>query len=176
MPPSVPAALLAVALAAALLGWLLHDLGLRHARWTAHGAVLGVYGLAALAWLVALIAPLPVWTAWLASLPAIGLTVAPSRLVRWTGGPARPAGLRAAVLLLREAVALPALGPPERDRLRHRVRRLDRFRTAETAELLDLVAEAAYDRIDELPVDAATDAARTARMDALLDELDPGPD
>ena len=173
MPLAAPAALLAVALAAVVLGWLLRDLRVRRARPAAFGVVIGAYGLAAAGWLAALVADLPVWAAWLGSLPAIGLTFAPARVVRWTGGPSRQAGLREAVLLLRDAVALPWLGPADRDRLRARVRRLDRFRTPETAELLDLVAEAAYDRLDELPLDAATDATRTARIDALLDVLDP---
>jgi len=173
MPLATPAALLAVALAVVVLGWLLRDLRVRRARPAAFGLVIGAYGLAAAGWLAALVADLPVWGAWLGSLPAIGLTFAPARVVRWTGGPSRQAGLREAVLLLREAVALPWLGPADRDRLRARVRRLDRFRIPETAELLDLVAEAAYDRLDELPVDDDTDATRTARIDALLDVLDP---
>src|SRR3970282_1657921 len=145
MPLATPAALLAVALAVVVLGWLLRDLRVRRARPAAFGLVIRAYGLAAAGWLAALVADLPVWGAWLGSLPAIGLTFAPSRVVRWTGGPSQQAGLREAVLLLREAVALPWLGPADRDRLRARVRRLDRFRIPATAQPLHPVASSTHD-------------------------------
>src|SRR4029077_851425 len=67
---SVAAILLAVALVGGLLAWVRRDLQARGASMRAWWFLLACYGLAAVAWLIAISVPLPVVFAWLATIPA----------------------------------------------------------------------------------------------------------
>ncbi|HVQ21680.1 MAG TPA: hypothetical protein VMT36_00260 [Candidatus Saccharimonadia bacterium] len=77
---SVAAILLAVALVAGLLAWVRRDLRARGVSMRVWWLVLACYAFAAVAWLIAISIPLPVFLAWLATIPAAVATVIPDRL------------------------------------------------------------------------------------------------
>ncbi|MET1232763.1 MAG: hypothetical protein ABWY52_07935 [Candidatus Limnocylindrales bacterium] len=77
---SVAAILLAVALVAALLAWVRRDLRARGASMRVWWLVFGTYMLAGVVWLIAIVAPLPIAVAWLATIPAAVATIIPERL------------------------------------------------------------------------------------------------
>jgi hypothetical protein len=166
---------LGVAIGIALLGWLRRDLVGRGAHRLAFLLAAVAYVAAGAAWLAVALTPLPATVAWVASIPAALVTAVPGLLVRVTGGSTSLARLRAEIAHLRSALAV-SPGPAAPDaQLRQRTHGLDRWRTPATTELIDLVQERAFDRLDGLPVDPAREAARDARIEELLEGLPAGP-
>jgi hypothetical protein len=89
---------------------------------------------------------------------------------RWHAG-----DLRLAIELLEDASRIPGLDEAARERIDGRLDRLDRFRDAATAELLDLVRDDVHARLVSDAPTIDPDPARTRRIGQLLDELDPRP-
>ncbi len=83
---SVAASLLAVALVVGLLAWVRRDLRARGVPMRVWWLVVGCYLLAAFVWLIAVVAPLPIVVAWLATIPAAVATVVPERMAAPIGG------------------------------------------------------------------------------------------
>ncbi|MGH2468293.1 MAG: hypothetical protein ACRDGL_11305, partial [Candidatus Limnocylindrales bacterium] len=166
------AGLAGLAVAASLFVWLRRDLERRDAQRRAQ--VLGglAFVLAACAWLVVLVSPAPAWVAWLCSVPAAVVSVSPDVLVRLTGGSLAKPRLRHEVEVLRDLVGAPLSNEtePHVRALRARIAGLARWRgtDAATAELVDLVQEWAYDRLDGLPLEAPLEAVRQGRIDQLV--------
>jgi hypothetical protein len=160
-----------VAIGIVLLALVRRELAARGARRRAFAIAAALFALAAVGWLVVLTTPTPALVAWLASLPAIAVAVAPGLLVRATGGSRRILALAAEIRSLRMALSAPATTELTERRLRHRLGALDRARLPATTELIDLVQEEGFDGLDGLPVDPDGGARRADRIDALLEEL-----
>jgi hypothetical protein len=247
---STAAILLAVALVVGLLAWTRRDLRTRGASPRVWWLIVGCYVLAGLAWLAALLLPLPVGLAWLATVPAAVVTVVPERvaiaigaerptrrrtrpvaavrhvprapMARRAGGTIRqlapveasalvavgvepgrvgrspqrdrvrpasrpslslgrprarahrwhPGDLRLAVDLLRDAARLPELDEEADARIETRLGRLDRFRSSESIELLELVRDDVH-ACRSGGAGSIDDVERSRRIAALLDMLDP---
>ncbi len=89
---------------------------------------------------------------------------------RWHAG-----DLRLAIELLEDVSRIPDLDDAARERIDGRLDRLDRFRDAATAELLDLVRDDVHARLASEAPTIDPDPTRAQRIATLLDELDPRP-
>jgi hypothetical protein len=163
------ALLLGLAIAVALYVVLRRQLAARDAHRPAHWSALSCYLVAAFSWLAVLVTPTPVWVAWLASVPAAVVTVAPDLLVRFTGGSQSAPHLRREVEILLDLVAAPRANdtPAQLQALRARVRSLERYRTADTAELIDTVETWAFDRLDGMPLEPVAEGVLLKRIERL---------
>jgi hypothetical protein len=141
----------------------------RGAAWTG----LAAYLVAAMAWLMVLVAPVPVWLAWVASVPAAVLTVWPGGLIRLAGGSQAAPHLRRETEVLLDIVGAPLsnITPAHLEALRARVRGLERWRTPATAELIDALQVWAFDRLDGMPVPVAEEAQQRRRIGRLQARL-----
>ena len=162
-----------VAIALALWFGLRHELEERDAPPGAAWTALATYLVAALAWVMVLESPVPVWVAWVASVPAALVTVWPDGLIRSAGGSQAAPHLRAETEILLDIVGAPLsnITPAHLDALRARVRGLERWRTPATAELIDALQVWAFDRLDGMPVPTADEAAQRRRIARLQSRL-----
>jgi hypothetical protein len=168
-----PLALVAgVALAALLFLWLQRDLARGGAGWRPRVAVAAVFGVMAVLWSAVLVARIPTWPAWLATIAALGVTVGHRRLVEWLGGRPPERQLAAEIGAIRAGLSVLTTSRYERARLRSQARRLDRWRNTDgpiADELVDLVQEDVLARLDAGP---ASDPEREARIRELLGRLE----
>jgi hypothetical protein len=174
-----PVALVAgAALAAWLFVSLQRDLARLGARWEARALASAAYAAMAAGWTAVLLQGAPTWLAWVATAGAFAVTVAPRALVRvprlrtasfrlpaltlpgFTGRDGRPRAnrLAAEVGAIRLSMSTLTTSRHERAELRERVERLQRWRAAsdpEARELVELVQEAVFERLDGVESDDA---------------------
>ena len=91
-----------------------------------------------------------------------------TRRQRW-----HPGDLRLAVTLIEETLAYQSIDGVSQDRLRARVKRLDRFLVPDSSELLALVAADVEARLSPMREDPEVTSGRRRRIQGLLAHLDP---
>ena len=165
-----------VVVMAALFLWLRRDLRRLGAPWTARAAVAVAYGAAAGGWAAVFLRDAPPWLGWLASLPAIGATVAPQLVVRLTTGRSPERSLVDEVGAIRQALSTLTTSRLARARLRLKARELDRWRSESGGEpadeLIDLVQAGVYARLDGMPRDPDEEDAREEQIKNLILQLE----
>ncbi|HET7677674.1 MAG TPA: hypothetical protein VFK38_07455 [Candidatus Limnocylindrales bacterium] len=173
MDPRLLLAAVGLALGVVLLAWLRRDLARLGAGRRALLVAVASWLVAVAGWLVALLTPAPGWLAVLLTIPAAAVATAPGVLVRLAGGAHRGERLVEDVRRLRLALRAPVTNQVTERRLRALATGLDAWRSADTEELVDLAQEWAFDRLDGLPLDLESEAAREARLDELTARLGP---
>lgn len=176
-----PVALVAgAALAAWLFLSLQRDLARLGARWEVRVLAGAAYAAMAAGWAAVLLGGVPTWVAWLATAGAFAVTVAPRALMRLPRiratngrlpalripgftvphGGSRADRLAAEIGAIRLGMSTLTTSRHERAELRARVQRLQRWRaTGDPAarELVELVQEAVYERLDRVESEVADD-------------------
>jgi hypothetical protein len=186
------ARLLALAAGVALAAWLFISLQRDLAQ---AGAGIGarvlagvMYALMGLSWGAVLLSLAPLWIAWIATAGAFAVTLAPRALLRVRALPRVPPlrvpgltfsrassqrqRLAAEIGSIRMGLSTLTTSSHERELLRAKVRRLERWRGSAdpiARELVELVEEAVGERLDVGP--GAFDRARERRIRELLTRL-----